>query len=919
MRPLQLTMSAFGPYAGKVKIDFSKLGEKGLYLITGDTGAGKTTIFDAITYALYGSASGQNRETDAFRSKYADADTPTEVELTFSYNGKTYTITRNPEYERPAKRGGGVTLQKAEALLIFPDGRRITKQGDVNGAIAGIMGIDRNQFLQIAMIAQGEFLKLLLAPTDERKKIFRQIFKTQPYQNLQERLKESASALRLECEQARSSVKQYISGGICAEESPYFALFHQAQTEETPITDVLDIFAKVIADDERALETLAKQIADVEKQEKETLVKLDKANDYARIKSDWEKAQVAFKRAREMRVEWENRLRVETEKKAETETLEKQSATFTAQISRCEELEKVRESVRLTEKLFAQKETEKKEKAEKCALFAEKILALKEELKSLATAGERLQKQTAERDKAEEKKRQIVALLDALDKQEEQRKKLDVEREKYRLLSASANERLNEYNRQNQAFLDEQAGILAERLQEGVPCPVCGATSHPCMARKSENAPTESLLKECKRASDVAQKAMTEQSELCSRLDGKLAENQKTTVSKFKELFGELPQNLTEYLQSALTQTDEKLKSLQAEIGRLEKSVARKQTIDERLPNGEKEKERLQTEMKDLDVEIARLQAQSVAGKERENALKKELVFSGKEEVRQRIAELEKQVGERKKALADAEKNFHDCEKEISGLESVLAQLQAQLKNGVEIDVLAETAKKQSLANEKGVLLRQKENVVVRLQTNKTAVENIRKKSETLMALEKKYAWVRALSATANGNLTGKEKIMLETYVQTTYFDRIIARANTRFMVMSGGQYELKRRKEGGNRSQSGLDLDVIDHYNGTERSVKTLSGGESFKASLSLALGLSDEIMSAAGGIRLDTMFVDEGFGSLDGESLSQAMRALSGLVESNRLVGIISHVDELKERIEKQIVVTKEKSGGSRVEIVV
>ena len=235
------------------------------------------------------------------------------------------------------------------------------------------------------------------------------------------------------------------------------------------------------------------------------------------------------------------------------------------------------------------------------------------------------------------------------------------------------------------------------------------------MARKSENAPTEAVLKACKHASDVAQKAMTEQSELCSRLDGKLAENQKATVSKFKELFGEVPQNQAEYLQNALTQTDENLQSLRAEIGRLEKSVARKQTIDERLPNGEKEKERLQTEMKDLDVEIARLQAQSVAGKERENALKKELVFSGKEEVERRIAELEKQIGARKKALADAEKNFHDCEKEISGLESVLAQLQTQLKNGVEIDVLAETAKKQSLANEKGVLLRQKENVVVRL------------------------------------------------------------------------------------------------------------------------------------------------------------------------------------------------------------
>lgn len=245
--------------------------------------------------------------------------------------------------------------------------------------------------------------------------------------------------------------------------------------------------------------------------------------------------------------------------------------------------------------------------------------------------------------------------------------------------------------------------------------------------------------------------------------------------------------------------------------------------------------------------------------------------------------------------------------------------LTAQLKDAEEIDVDTEKKRQTELTTEKADLTKAITVISSRLDRNGEALKNIRKGSGRLTEVETKWTWVKALSNTANGNIGGKEKIMLETYVQMTYFDRILARANTRFMIMSGGQYELKRRIEAeNNRSQSGLELDVIDHYNGTERSVKTLSGGESFKASLSLALGLSDEIQSSAGGIRLDTMFVDEGFGSLDDESLQQAMRALYGLTEGNRLVGIISHVSELKEKIDKQIVVTKEKSGGSRAEIV-
>ena len=230
------------------------------------------------------------------------------------------------------------------------------------------------------------------------------------------------------------------------------------------------------------------------------------------------------------------------------------------------------------------------------------------------------------------------------------------------------------------------------------------------------------------------------------------------------------------------------------------------------------------------------------------------------------------------------------------------------------------TAQRSELADRISDIARRRTLLHTRLTTNGNALENLRAKGSDLDGLEKQLSWTKALSNTANGTLSGKEKIALETYVQMTFFDRIIARANTRFMVMSGGQYELKRRREAeDNRSQSGLELDVIDHYNSTERSVKTLSGGESFKASLSLALGLSDEIQSSAGGIRLDTMFVDEGFGSLDEESLQQAIKALAGLTESNRLVGIISHVSELKERIDRQIVVSKDKHGGSRITLVV
>ena len=291
MRPIKLTVSAFGPYAGRTVLDLDKLGANGLYLITGDTGAGKTTIFDAITYALYGEASGDNREPSMFRSKYAEADTPTEVELVFSYAEKTYTVKRNPEYDRPKSRGDGFTTQKAEAQLQYPDGRVVTKQRDVDNAIRDIMCINRSQFLQIAMIAQGDFLKLLLAPTEDRKKIFRQIFKTQLYQDLQDRLKRESGQLNDKCEAARSSIKQYIDGISCDENDVLSIEVEKAKSGILPTTDVIDLVDRLLSQDNDKKSVIEKSISDADKKLEIVNANLGKIEAKEKAQTALEKAQ----------------------------------------------------------------------------------------------------------------------------------------------------------------------------------------------------------------------------------------------------------------------------------------------------------------------------------------------------------------------------------------------------------------------------------------------------------------------------------------------------------------------------------------------------------------------------------------------------------------------------------------------------
>ncbi len=920
MRPIKLTMSAFGPYAGKTVLDLDKLGTGGLYLVTGDTGAGKTTIFDAITYALYGEPSGDTRRVSMFRSKYADPGTPTEVELVFAYDGKEYTVKRNPEYERPKTIGEGFTKQKAEATLEYPDGRVITKERNVTRSIEDIIGINRNQFMQISMIAQGDFLKLLHASTDERKEIFRQIFKTGLYKSLQDRLKSESAELNGQCESAQNSIKQYIGGISCDEDDVLSIDVKKAKDALLPVNEIAHLIEQLIEQDGTEYGILQESIKGYDRKLETINENLGRIAEQEKAKNTLDKARRDLAAETEIQKTLQSAFSEEEKKIPRRDKLADEKAKIEAEYPRYDSLAKLEKEIRENEKEISEGEARIREALSKHEQDAKNFETLKREYESLADAGEDKARLEGSYEKALSRQGKLQKLSRAFKEWQGLSEKLENLRREYRQAADASDEASRNYESMNRAFLDEQAGILAEALQDGMPCPVCGSLEHPRIARKSESAPTEAQLKEAKGVAEEAREHAEEKSGQCKtaggtldakgeELNGQIEELwQDSSIEKAEALLpGELASAAAEIagLCEAIEAENAKV-SLRCELAKEipEKEMALKQAVEE---NSKIEKE--------LESKKSAMQQK----KKQHGGEKEKLRFANRNEAEKAAGLAETKIKELKKAYDEAQRNLQESSKKIAGYELTIKEFSKQLWPGCELDRETETNRKIEIEREKGKAEELLKTLHTRIETNKTALRDICGTMGDLEKLEKRYAWIKALADTASGRISGKERIMLEAYIQMTYFDRIIARANTRFMVMSQGQYELKRRKEADdNRSESGLDLDVIDHYNGTQRSVKTLSGGESFKASLSLALGLSDEIQASAGGVKLDTMFVDEGFGSLDEESLEQAMRALSSLADGNRLVGIISHVSELKNRIDKQIVVTKQKNGGSMADII-
>lgn len=920
MRPLKLTLSAFGPYAGKTDFDFDKLGTGGLYLITGDTGAGKTTIFDAITYALYGDPSGNNREVSMFRSKYADLETPTFVKLTFKYKDNEYVVKRNPEYERASQRGSGVTKQTAGVELTLPDKKILTKTKEVDTAIKNIMGIDKNQFCQIAMIAQGDFLKLLLAPTKERIEIFRHIFKTKLYSDLQNKLKQEASSLDNSCLQIRQSITQYIASINCDESSLHCVQVSKAKNNELPIDECISLLENLLAEDSQSEEKTAEKILSIEKQADKIKLNIQQGESISRAKLLLEQTDALIKKLSSDKITLADALDEENKRSVEIEKLTKDSATISAQLPEYDELSQKQTALAKNISLIEQNNLTLNKAKTDIDTLKSQIESLNAEAKTLEKCGEQkiiLENNILSLNDRLSKLQQLLHSMETLKKNHEEHKKaVQIYKEK----QANVDSLDASYKEGHKLYLDAQAGILAENLKENMPCPVCGSLSHPKKASKPVDVPTKDELDALQNRISAANKEVEMASQAAGKIKGIIDEKMESTLTSIKELLGEINMNsATDIAKENISELQAKIKSINSDIKQLNKNISRKDSIEKILPQSTKRLEELQDSINTISNTVTTYTSKNKAIEERIADLKSKLLFSSKLEADTKIKSNNDTVLKIQKAIELATKRLNECKEKLASSNATKVELSKQLEGKEEINLENEKNKLYELESNIKTLRAYKEEIHSRIVNNQSNYKNINLKSDELIEAEKQYVVVKSLSDTANGNITGKDKIMLETYIQMHYFDRIISRANARLVIMTGGQYDLVRRKEAASKmGQSGLDLDVIDHYNGTERSVKSLSGGESFKASLALALGLSDEIQSSAGGIQLDTMFIDEGFGSLDEDSLSQAMNALASLASSNKLIGIISHVGELKQKIDKQIIVKKDKTGGSRAEII-
>ena len=919
MRVIKLTMSAFGPYAGECMLELDKLGKSGIYLITGDTGAGKTTIFDAVSYALFDKVSGNNRDNTMLRSKYATPDTPTKVILEFEYAEKKYRVERNPSYERPKTRGEGTTVEKASALLVYPDGRTVSGQSEVNEAVRNIIGIDREQFLRIAMIAQGDFLKLLFAPTKERQDIFRKIFGTQKYDRLQECLKAELSKINAKMEQLNTSMCQYILGAGCDANNEKATELERAKSGEMPVDEVCTLIETLIAEDEKLLSVQREEISQLEESisiaDKQLVLAAQKEKlfeDIGLCEKKLDEAQNAVTQLEKRRTEAEA-------KRPHIEKLNETISVLNGKLSDYDTLEGVKNETVLAAERLAGVEP-KLEKS--MASYDERVKALsdiKRELEELTVDENTLANLQVKRTVLMKDAELLASLDKKLKEEADVLNELEDAQEKYKNLQMQYEESVRVCEEKRHIYLSAQAGILAKSLKEGCPCPVCGSTTHPHPAILSDTIPDKTDVEKARLDSEKkrenAEKASKCAGELLGIYNSKKSENQ-----SLLDTFG-----ITSEC-DAVMMTNQRRELILKELEELnhcieaENEKSAKKSRLQKMLNTTNEAMMLESEtLSKLKSEKSALEA---VLKEKQAILEtyiSSLDYGGKQEA---LEAIRAKTDESRRLLQDIENVTKECEEkktEQSRLGGELAGLRTQFNALCEINALEEREKKSQLVNKKQKLGEEEHKVSERVSQNKSALFGLSGKRNEMIELEREWIMLSSLSNTANGNISGKDKIKLETFVQMDYFDRIIHKANVRFMTMSSGQYELVRRKESTNlQSQSGLELDVIDHYNGSTRSVKTLSGGEAFIASLSLALGLSDEIQGNSGGVKLDTMFIDEGFGSLDEEALRQAVRALDELGNGNRLVGIISHVAELKERIDKQIVVTKEKSGGSVARIV-
>lgn len=926
MRPNKLVLSAFGPYASKVELDLSKLGENGVYLITGDTGAGKTTIFDAITFALFGKPSGDIRDVKTLRSEYANEEIETYVELDFIYHDEEYHIYRRPEYTYTHVQKNGEVKQRSkatDAYLILPNGDRIVKPTEVTKQVEQLLGMKRDQFRQIAMIAQGSFLEILNADTKERGRLFEKVFMTSKYSVLMDRLNQMAKESSIALNDAKLRLQQIISDIRVPEilqEQYEQTLETFAMNDIQPVYDLLD---KIIIGAKEGIENLQKQKEQVQKQLqksrkeetektkqlqdllslekllKEKPVKEEKANRYTeRLKTDGEKYHIQIDALKKEQAQIEHEL--------------PEYAGLTKLTAKLAEIKKQGSSVL--------KDLETKTSLKK--QLDEDITLKQKEAQILTDSELSLNKLFI---KEEEIEKKISAFYHASMIQSNYQNAVDNLKEKTQFLQESTDRKAmlqKQYDDAQLSYFANQAGLLASRLIKGEPCPVCGSIEHPRPASYSDQLVTQEEINQYKKKADQVEKEYQVASKACVDANLKMSTLQNELELVLKSVTEQtIPlRSVKTFIDEHTVQLKKEQKEISTRIKQLQQRSKRYQELLKMIPKLQQKLTALAEEVSQSEITQAKLSVEHEQIQKQVQETTAKLKYSSETEAKNRVAILAKQILEYQQQI---DQLTNESKLAMDELVYVSAQID-MLKEKVESSIDEIPLQK----NQLGLLQAEIENLQVQQEEILKSIHDtqmyesdaqdtkkkIKSESDAYQTKLSRYSSLRELADVAMGNgRSSKEKITLQEYVQIAYLDRMIHKANERYLSMSNQQYQLVRSAgTKDKRSHEALDLDVIDFSNGSIRPVSSLSGGESFIASLALALGMSDEIQSQAGGIQIDTMFIDEGFGTLDRDSLNNAIQTLMKLSGENRLVGIISHVKELKERIHKGIIVTKDLHGS-------
>lgn len=927
MKPLKLTMSAFGSYAGKNVIDFTGQ-QQGIFLITGDTGAGKTTIFDAITYALYNQTSGGERNGNMMRSQYAQPETETYVELEFLYQGQTYRVRRNPDYKiTKTLKNGKIREQKVphSVELTLPDGTVFPEKKNATDAkIIEILGLTADQFSQIVMIAQGDFLKLLYTKSDERKMIFSKLFRTDIYWKIQENLRRKSMEMDERIQENDRAFEQEKSRIIPLPES-----------EELPLDELVERLRERLKD---ALKEQNLRRANVEELNKK-ITKYEEINklfvSLEKIRQTGKELEARQAESKERRQQIENARKADKVLVAEQQNLRQQQEVEQS----AQAIAKMTETLANDQEMFESLKTQLQEveaiKKREAADLQKKMLALEQSFPSYeALQNARSEEQQAKKvwedlgktsEESFHKKEAGIAALKEQQKRQEQ--VVEQTKKNWEQTSLSASESAKHYEHMYEAFLKEQAGILAENLSAGCPCPVCGSTVHPDPAKLSDHAVTELEVEQAKKTRAAAEEKRdlaylafeaekTKKQKLAQAVEKEEADFVLAqTIAKQQRK--EAEQNYVS-LQKIAEQIREKL--VYPSLAEAKKQYA---AMQKALEAAEQEIERKRQKVSELAEAMNTLKGQKLAEEENQKTAKKLAAKTEKEYAK--LLEKSGFVSEETYHLAILpERSRSKLEREEKEYESQCLRQQSEqklLEKQVSGKTYTDTTELNEQLKAEKQALKEAEKTYMELHTayenDRSVLQNCAVYLEKGKNLESEDQVIKSLSKTANGRLSGSAKIDFETYIQRQYFKQIIHEANKRLLTMSNHQFILKLKEEAntGRKTNEGLDLSVYSLVTDSERDVKTLSGGESFLAALAMALGLSDIVERSAGAIHPDMMFIDEGFGSLDAQSRQQAIEVLAELAGDSRMVGIISHVTELKEQIDRKLVVSRTDKGSRAV----